>query len=88
MTNDEALASLGPSIKVGLNLISLTCQEQLQPLEKRPDPHSSARKVNKMFEFNDSAIEHGRQDIEGLSPSVKAYRYSGMDDFCQEHSDK
>ncbi|KAJ5822630.1 hypothetical protein N7447_004970 [Penicillium robsamsonii] len=36
-----------------------------------------------MFEFNDSAIEHGRQDIEGLSPSVKAYRYSGMNDFCQ-----
>ncbi|KAJ5972714.1 uncharacterized protein N7479_002632 [Penicillium vulpinum] len=36
-----------------------------------------------MCEFNDSAIEHGQQDIEGLSPSVKAYRYSGMDDFCQ-----
>ncbi|KAJ6128165.1 hypothetical protein N7471_009382 [Penicillium samsonianum] len=36
-----------------------------------------------MFEFNDSALEHGRQDIEGLSPSVKAYRYSGMDDFCR-----
>ncbi|KAJ5931239.1 hypothetical protein N7516_005728 [Penicillium verrucosum] len=36
-----------------------------------------------MFELNDSTIEHGSQDIEGLSPSVKAYRYSGMDDFCQ-----
>ncbi|OQE80939.1 hypothetical protein PENNAL_c0043G04560 [Penicillium nalgiovense] len=36
-----------------------------------------------MFELNDSAIEYGRQDIEGLSPSVKAYRYSDMDDFCQ-----
>ncbi|KAJ5554993.1 hypothetical protein N7535_007435 [Penicillium sp. DV-2018c] len=36
-----------------------------------------------MFEFNDSAIEHDRQDIEGLSPSVKAYRYSDMDDFCR-----
>ncbi|KAJ5125004.1 uncharacterized protein N7515_008829 [Penicillium bovifimosum] len=36
-----------------------------------------------MFEFNDSAFEHGRQDIEGLPPSVKTYRYSNMDDFCQ-----
>ncbi|KAJ5382974.1 hypothetical protein N7517_000885 [Penicillium concentricum] len=36
-----------------------------------------------MFEFNDSAIEYGRQDIEGLPASVKAYCYSGMDDFCR-----
>ncbi|OQE37788.1 hypothetical protein PENCOP_c009G08977 [Penicillium coprophilum] len=36
-----------------------------------------------MFELSDSAIEHGWQDIEGLSPLVKAYRYSGREDFCQ-----
>ncbi|KAJ5159091.1 uncharacterized protein N7500_008742 [Penicillium coprophilum] len=36
-----------------------------------------------MFELSDSAIEHGWQDIEGLSPLVKVYCYSGRDDFCQ-----
>ncbi|KAJ5780246.1 hypothetical protein N7457_005406 [Penicillium paradoxum] len=36
-----------------------------------------------MVELDDSATQHGAQDIEGLPPSVNVYRYKDMNDFCQ-----